>query len=225
MIEENRKLVIKELQSKEKATDDSRPFLVVCILHNSDYDYFCYYDKSEDGLWYENYNIFTDFLITDNNDVFSDKTKILRYLPIESKIQLKWMNKFELINLKKDTIRRQIYEARNSETNNNLKLITKELSIDCGKIVTFSNNGIPMLLVCALASDEDYYYLAIDKDFKIHYETCVGKYHLVSDEECISEMEKWCNDNNSIIKKVIEGHFDENCEVPFTDYYQLFKDN
>lgn len=225
MIEKNRNLVIKELQRQEKVTDNSRPFLVVCILHNDNYDYFCYYDKSEDGLWYENYDIFTDFLITDNDGNFNDKTKILRYLSIESEIRLKWMNKFELINLKRDTIRRQIDEARNSETVNNLKLLTKELSLDCGKIVTFSNNGIPMLLVCALASDEDYYYLAVDKDFKIHYESCVGKYHLVTDEECISEMKKWQVDNNFTIKKVIEEHFDEDFEIPFTDYSQLFKNN
>lgn len=225
MIEEGRNLVIKELQSKEKATDDGRPFLVVCILHNNNYDYFCYYDKSEDGLWYENYDIFTDFLITDNNGIFSDETKLLRYLPRKSKIRLQWMNKLELINLKRDTIKRQIDRARNSETDNNLKLITKELFLDCGKIVTFSNNGIPLLLVCAFARDEDYYYLAIDKDFKIHCESCVGKYHLVNDDETISQMKKWQNDNNSTIKKVIEEHFDEDFEVPFTDYSRLFKDN
>lgn len=225
MIEESRKLVIKELQDKEKATDNSRPFLVVCILHNGNYDYFCYYDKSEDGLWYENYDIFTDFPITDNNGNFTNDVKILRYLSTDREIKIRWMNRLELINLKRDTIKKQIDEARNSETDNNLKLITKELSLDCGKIVTFSNNGIPLLLICALASDEDYYYLAIDKDFKIHYETCVGKYHLVSDKECISEMEKWRNDNNLIIKKVIEEHFDKDFEVPFTNYSQLFKNN
>lgn len=123
------------------------------------------------------------------------------------------------------TIQRRIYELQKSEEDNNLKLIVNELKEDCGKIVNFYEDKTPLLLICTVSSEEDYYYVCLEKNMKFHYESCVSKYSIIDDEKIIAEMKEWQKENMNEIKnaiyKTLFGRFD----VPFTDFSNIFKEN
>lgn len=205
--------VKQEIEQWDRSTENKdRPYLVVTYDHN----YYChYFNRGE--KWYEFNNGFNviDFF------GFSGQS-FLRFLNVTDNISLKWLNEDELRNIRRQTIVRQIDEARKSKENNNLKIIVDELKEDCGKIVSFYNDNVPLLLVCAVSSEEDYYYVGIDKNMKLHYESCVGKYDAIDDKGIIQEMEKWLIDNNNEIKTAIQKALFEGFDVPFTNYSKLF---
>lgn len=63
----------------------------------------------------------------------------------------------------------------------NASKIAKKVEEDGGKIVY--DNDKYLILLGAVASDEDYYYVYLDEKLKVSYTTCVGKYELPTEEQ------------------------------------------
>lgn len=100
-----------------------------------------------------------------------------------------------------------------------------ELKEDCGKIVSFYEDNTPLLLICAVSSEDDYYYVCLEKNMKFHYETCVSKYSIIDDEKIITEMKEWQKENMNEIKNAIYKKLFGRFDVPFTDFSNIFKEN
>lgn len=197
-----------------------RPYLVVTVRRGDVYDYYCHYFYREwDDQWCEFDGIATQ------NFKSNERYSVLRYLSEKDDIKLEWVNEKGLKKIRRMTIQRRIYELQKSEEDNNLKLIVNELKEDCGKIVNFYEDKTPLLLICAVSSEEDYYYVCLEKNMKFHYESCVSKYSIIDDEKIIAEMKEWQKENMNEIKnaiyKTLFGRFD----VPFTDLSNIFKEN
>lgn len=197
-----------------------RPYLVVTVRRGDVYDYYCHYFYREwDDQWCEFDGIATQ------NFKSNERYSVLRYLSEKDDIKLEWVNEKGLKKIRRMTIQRRIYELQKSEEDNNLKLIVNELKEDCGKIVNFYEDKTPLLLICAVSSEEDYYYVCLEKNMKFHYESCVSKYSIIDDEKIIAEMKEWQKENMNEIKnaiyKTLFGRFD----VPFTDFSNIFKEN
>ena len=135
------------------------------------------------------------------------------------------MNEKELKKIRRHTIIRRIDESKKSEEDNNLKLIVNELKEDCGKIVSFYGDNTPLLLICAVSTEEDYYYVCLEKNMRFHYETCVSKYSIIDDEKIITEMKEWKKENINEIRNAIYKAVFEQFDVPFTDFSNIFKEN
>lgn len=205
--------VKQEIEQWDRSTENKdRPYLVVTYNHN----YYCHYFKKE-GKWFEFNNSFNVIDLSDNNE-----TSFLKFLDKKYPTRLLWADEATLKAIRRVTLQKQINESRNSKENSNFKLIIEELKNDCGKIVTFANDDIPLLLICAVTTEEDYYYVGIDKDMKPHFESCVGKYYVIDDKCIIQKMERWLIDNNNEIKTVVQKALSEGFDVPFTDYSKLF---
>lgn len=204
-----------------------KPYLVVTVAHSGERKslYYCHYFK-DDGVWYEFVGSFYPLLkVFCEDETFNEQT-YLRFLKDDDNVNTEWANEKRLIEIRREAIQCQIDEARNEDGVNNLKLITKELAEDCGKIVNFSDDNIPLLLVCAVSSDEDYYYFGMDMDMKPYYESCVGKYHVVNDDTHIEEsVTEWYTVNKKKIKNIIDDILENGTDVPFTDYSRLFNKN
>ena len=222
MIDKDTKLIEKvknEIEQWEMSVNkQDRPYLVVTVRRDGEYDYYCHYFYSE---WDDGWCEYDGFSVKDIKTY--ECSSALRYLSEKDNIKFEWVNKNGLKKIRRQTIQRRIDESKKSEEDNNLKLIVNELKEDCGKIVSFYKDNIPLLLVCAVSSEEDYYYVCLEKNMKFHYETCLSKYSIIDDEKIIAEMKEWrkenINDIKNAIYKTLFGRFD----VPFTDFSNIFK--
>lgn len=99
----------------------------------------------------------------------------------------------------------EINEYRESPKENNYKLIQKEVNKDLGNYV--EDWIIKGILTCAIIDEDDFYYLIMDKDRKMHFSSCVGKYKMIKDQDSLSNdfsVLEWLrkNDEKSLIKIV-----------------------
>lgn len=210
-----------EIEQWEKSADKhGRLYLVVTVQRDGKYDYYCHYFYFEyDGGWYE----FDGFSV--KNIKTYECRLALRYLSEKDNIKLEWVDENGLKKIRRQTIQRRIDESKKSEEDNNLKLIVNELKEDCGKIVSFYGDNTPLLLICAVSTEEDYYYVCLEKNMRFHYETCVSKYSIIDDEKIITEMKEWQKENMNEIKNVIYKKLFGRFDVPFTDFSNIFKEN
>ena len=90
------------------------------------------------------------------------------------------------------------------DKNNSIHHIMESCRKDGGKIVDIGL-GECGLLVGATATLEDYYWVIIDKDKKIQFETCVGKYKIVDDvpKDCKFLLDK--KNESELFNLVIKG--------------------
>lgn len=210
-----------EIEQWEKsANKHGRPYLVVTVQHDGEYDYYCHYFYCEwDGGWCEYDGI------ASQNFKSNERYSALRYLSEKDNIKFEWVNEKGLKKIRRQTIQRRIDECKKSEEDNNLKLIVNELKEDCGKIVSFYEDNTPLLLICAVSSEDDYYYVCLEKNMKFHYETCVSKYSIIDNESIITEMKEWQKENMNEIKNAIYKKLFGRFDVPFTDFSNIFKEN
>ena len=210
-----------EIEQWEKSADkQGRLYLVVTVQHDGEYDYYChYFYRKWDDEWCEFDGIATQ------NFKSNERYSVLRYLSEKDDIKLEWVNEKELKKIRRHTIIRRIDESKKSEEDNNLKLIVNELKEDCGKIVSFYGDNTPLLLICAVSTEEDYYYVCLEKNMRFHYETCVSKYSIIDDEKIITEMKEWKKENINEIRNAIYKAVFEQFDVPFTDFSNIFKEN
>ena len=210
-----------EIEQWEKSADKhGRLYLVVTVQRDGKYDYYChYFYRKWDDEWCEFDGIATQ------NFKSNERYSVLRYLSEKDDIKLEWVNEKELKKIRRHTIIRRIDESKKSEEDNNLKLIVNELKEDCGKIVSFYGDNTPLLLICAVSTEEDYYYVCLEKNMRFHYETCVSKYSIIDDEKIITEMKEWKKENINEIRNAIYKAVFEQFDVPFTDFSNIFKEN
>jgi hypothetical protein len=84
-------------------------------------------------------------------------------------------------------------------------------------------------LLGAVSSDEDYYYVSIDGDYNIEFDTCVGKFGDVLDETP-EQLKKFLPENvtkktsNKVYEALVKRMWREP-DVFFTPIYFNFKDD
>lgn len=101
----------------------------------------------------------------------------------------------------------------------NIPLIRKEITKrGLGKIVSFF--GDQVLLTCAIADDDDYFYVCIRPDRKLIYHSCCAGYDTVSEEELDPNLSilLWLRNNEpETLEKIVYESIERNEVVPFTD--------
>nr|DAF43855.1 MAG TPA: hypothetical protein [Myoviridae sp. ctNQV2] len=94
------------------------------------------------------------------------------------------------------------------DNNSNAKLIYEEILKDGGKFVSFGSlpNDVG-LLVCAVSSDEDYYWVYIETNLKVHLSSCVGGYEIIEGNEVEFNILKHLieNDPESLYLRILEN--------------------
>lgn len=104
----------------------------------------------------------------------------------------------------------EVQKQLNSKEKNNAKIIYNELIDDIGKKVNFRDEADSGILICAVASDEDYYYVIVNEnDYKITFSSCVCKYKII-DENPIQ------NNKQALLQTVIDKILNTQ-DVIFTD--------
>jgi hypothetical protein len=94
------------------------------------------------------------------------------------------------------------------DSNSNAKLIYEEILKNGGKFVSFGSlpNDVG-LLVCAVSSDEDYYWVYIETNLKVHLSSCVGGYEIIEGNEVEFNILKHLieNDPESLYLRILEN--------------------
>lgn len=191
--------------------DSKTPYLVVL----ADERYYIHYFKDEVS-WKEYRGSF------DVMDVEYENAEWATFLNFGKEfhphIEFKWVDEIDLKYLRRKEIHDCIMEALESNEETNAKLIRQDLKEDKFKVITFNEGKtIDGILICAVSSDEDYYYMSINMNKKVHYSSCVGKYQIVDDEDVINEYNIWLKENRTEIQEIIDKEVYDNFDVPFTD--------
>ncbi len=190
--------------------NEKTPYLVVL----ADDRYYIHYYKDENS-WKEYRGSFNVM------DIEYENAKCGTFLNFGKEfhpyIEFMWVDEIDLKYLRRKEIHQCINEALESKETNNAKLISEELKDDKYKIVSFDGDNNVSMLICAVSSDEDYYYVSIDRNMKIHYDSCVGKYHIVDDDKVINEYNQWLNENKVEIQNEIDKAVYQGFDVPFTN--------
>lgn len=161
----------------------------------------------KEGKLYEYFDIFTVKSLDDYKEFAYPLSFLFRNKPLAKTYtyvicdQNQWCEQIKANNLKwaKDKL--------DEDDDNNAKLIYKDILKDGGKFVSFgsrfNNNG---LLVCAVSSDEDYYWVYIESNLKIHLSSCVGGYDIIDGDEVEFNILKYLieNDPESLYQRVLE---------------------
>lgn len=188
------------------------PYFVVL----ADGVYMVHYYK-DNKSWKEYRNCFSVMDIESENATYASYLNFGKeYHP---HVEFIWANESTLRALRKESIQLDIDKALESTDDTNIKLIKKEVEEDKGKVVKFDARDIPEILLCAVSSDEDYYYVGIDMDMNLHYSSCVGGYKLVDDESICETYNEWYIDNKQKIQDELEKQLKDGFDVPFTDIH------
>lgn len=190
--------------------DEKTPYLVVL----ADDRYYIHYYKDENS-WKEYRGSFNVM------DIETENAKFGTFLNFGKEhhpyIEFMWVDETDLRYLRRKEIHQCVIEALESEDNTNAKLIREELKEDKYKVVSFDGNDVEGMLICAVSSDEDYYYVTINKDMMLHYNSCVGKYQTIDNEEVIEGYKQWLSENKVEIQSIIDKAVYQGFDVPFTD--------
>ena len=126
--------------------------------------------------------------------------------------------KSSLKEAKRLEIKKFIDDKLNEKDFNVLKEIKQEVEMDGGSFVSFY--GDIFYLVGATSTDEDYYYLCLDKDAHIVYESCVGVHKkLEQTPKGFEKLLKEIKNNKSELLKRIEDSVNGGIDVLFTKIY------
>lgn len=93
------------------------------------------------------------------------------------------LNVEQWFDLIKSKIQHDVDKELKSSENNNAKVIYNEILQDGGNVVSFNGDECG-LLVAAVATDEDYYWVYINSDLKICLSSCVGSYDILEYNDC-----------------------------------------
>lgn len=134
----------------------------------------------EDNTKHVIYNIFTDITFERwkesyrYNEFMKEDATLYKYVIC---------NREEYVKYVKDSIKKMTDAMREHKDSNCYRII-QEIEQDGGKFVSFSDRDDDCgLLVCATSTDEDYYWVYIDNDFKVHYSSAVGGYDSIAEED------------------------------------------
>ena len=104
-----------------------------------------------------------------------DKWELLKFNVFDRKGYVQFMKN----NLKKSV--EQVIKFRGDD-NNTYSIMKKEIEKYGGKIVSFGTND-DGLLVGATTTDEDLYWIYIDKDFEVHLSSAVGGFKVIENPD------------------------------------------
>lgn len=101
-----------------------------------------------------------------------------------------------------DMIRRE----QNSDKKSNYHLIVEEVERDGGKYISFGNSSDDKgFLIGASTTIEDFYWVYMDSDRKIHFSSCVGGYKVMDEIPAeFSVLDYMRKHDRTSIKKIID---------------------
>lgn len=179
-------------------------YMPIALYRNADNELKIYFDlyhslNVEDGIPY----------IDKNTQIDADDFKI---------IQLKDINYYINNNIKKSL------EYSKSNKDSNYHIICDEINSDGGNIVCFNYDDWG-LLICAVSTDEDYYwcYLKLNErnHLKVCFSSCVGGYDIITSDKLNGEMislRERCQNDIQKTKQFIEDYFETHLtDVVFTE--------
>ena len=150
----------------------------------------------KDGIIYEIYDIFSTHDISEyyvSDDAMTHSFSILSYDEEGSRrCSYTIYDRQGYVDAMKEQLKNDV-DKTVSERNGHdtYSIIRQSLSNDIGKFVTFSNDGDISdsdqcgLLVAASTTDEDCYYIYVDKDLNVCFMTAVGGYTVIRDDDII----------------------------------------
>ena len=200
----------------DKITDGK----ILIGIHN-DHMIFAFYRNLTDGKVYAYNNILSSSYVDEEGTKFMETewdipTEEVRTDFVNYDMFLAW-NRRNIIRFFED------YPGE-SEDKSNYRLISEELKNDGGKIVKFKNMSYNVmgLLIGATSTDEDYYYLYVDANYKIHSMTCVGGYTVLEDKEIPRNLRKFkdlSREDSKHIRNLLEIRLLRTAEVFLTPIY------
>ena len=175
------------------------------------------------------YNVFTANVIDEEYEerVFSRDCDI-----DESKLQVftgrfglfnSWVRHTVLLDLQEHLIN------PNEEHSKNFYSIREKLTMAGGRPIRTEFDKKETFLLGAVSSDEDYYYVSIDGDYNVEFDTCVGKFGDVLDETP-EQLKKFLPESvttktaNKVYEALVKRMWREP-DVFFTPIYFDFKDD
>ena len=183
----------------------------------------------KDGRLLDYYNVFTANVIDEEYEerVFSRDCDI-----DESKLQVftgrfglfnSWVRHTVLLDLQEHLINPDEVHSKNFYS------IREKLEMAGGRPIMTVFDKKETFLLGAVSSDEDYYYVSIDGDYNIEFDTCVGKFGDVLDETP-EQLKKFLSENvtkktsNKVYEALVKRMWREP-DVFFTPIYFDFKDD
>lgn len=183
----------------------------------------------KDGRLLDYYNVFTANVIDEEYEerIFSRDCDI-----DESKLQV-FTGRFDLFNSwVRHTVLLDLQEhliSPDEERSKNFYSIREKLAMAGGRPIRTEFDEKETFLLGAVSSDEDYYYVSIDGDYNIEFDTCVGKFGDVLDETP-EQLKKFLPENvtkntsNKVYEALVKRMWREP-DVFFTPIYFDFKDD
>lgn len=177
-----------------------------------------YYLDEENNLC-EYHNVYETHKVEDVPPCYSslrNESYVNKYYNEEKLISFKTFNKIEdFAKYIKEEIKKEVNEKLKDDNSNASKIYNK-LKKDIGKIIKFSSEDIGILLF-ASSTDEDYYWVYVDENCKLHGSSCVGKYQLEENIENYTKLLGLSRDKNKL-KEIIDKFSEENImDYIFTD--------
>lgn len=183
----------------------------------------------KDGRLLDYYNVFTANVIDEEYEerVFSRDCDI-----DESKLQVftgrfglfnSWVRHTVLLDLQEHLINPDEVHSKNFYS------IREKLEMAGGRPIMTEFDKKETFLLGAVSSDEDYYYVSIDGDYNIEFDTCVGKFREVLNETP-EQLKKFLPENvtkktsNKVYEALVKRMWREP-DVFFTPIYFDFKDD
>lgn len=127
---------------------------------------------------------------------------------------------------KKLFIRRELNKQHalsqiNSDEDNNLKLIKRAFESKYGGNFVSFHDAQPVYCICAVDGGDDYYWVGINKDYKLKYFTCCCNPTTILKEipEELYTFNLELKDDPESILKIINEELSKVSDFPFTDIY------
>lgn len=214
-------MIDKNIQQKFKNS-----FIFPYLERLKDSEYLVIYDKDEHivsrfcKIGDKIYEIFNIFRIKDISD-YANKNN----MPVYSFLNVEKNDSFRCIicdrkvyvRLYKDYLKKDIEYITSIKANNTYTLIKTEVEKYGGKIVSFgiNNNG---LLVGASATDEDIYWIYVDKDFKVCFSSAVGGFKIIeTPDDAFKKLLYTAQNEPENIVQLINDRVDDSIDYIFTD--------
>ena len=144
-----------------------------------------------------------------NSDI--DKWELLKFNIFDRKGYVKFMKN----NLKEEIDK--VIELRGNDGSDTYSIIRKEIKEYGGKIVSFEVND-EGLLVCASITDEDVYWIYVDKEFKVHMSSAVGGFKVVENpDDSFNNLLHVVQNEPENIAHLINERVEDTIDYIFTD--------
>lgn len=160
------------------------------------------------GKIYEYFDIFTIKCLDDYKEFAYSLSFLFRDEPNAKTYIYHICDEYEWNERLKANSLKWAKEKLDEDGDNNTKLIYKDILKDGGKFVSFGSlpNDVG-LLVCAVSSDEDYYWVYIETNLKVHLSSCVGGYEIIEGNEVEFNILKHLieNDPESLYLRILEN--------------------